>query len=455
MSVSAQTASALARNEPPCSADCVDKLSFAYISLVLSVLFHLVFTLFTACTISTFFIIAYQLNNNDYEDHKLPSSDNNLLAFTIVSALVDVLYFWCRLRNRAKSAHSATTYAAYFREKPAALFRLCRRSPHHRRMFFRWQGALRWMVPLDVIAVVVCVIPIHVNASPQLLYTMQGLDDPLNVYHYVLTAVSTVLEAVVAMECLLEFCRRWCGPEYPDMLLWHPQTGNLAPIHPHQYQEALLHHQHTPPHAVRAVSYAPASAHPVHPPPAYGHQDVDGGFAAAAHQVHMPQQYMQPQRLTYRQQYLQQQNFAYTNMQPQNVQPHYQSYYAQQQPYMQPPLQYAQPQQQQQYYARPHSEQLEGEPRAEGQPRESKVDNDEKADGVVDGGTGAGGDKYGEEVGGQGGEQGAATEPLVMMMSPALMDDDDDANAAAPGPRVMLRVRPSDADRAEDDDPRP
>ena len=456
MSVSAQMASNIARNEPERSTDTAERFSFANFSLLLSGLFTLLSCLFTVATVASFGIMAYQLGNT--VDRKLPDSDNALLAAIMLSVIVDVLYFGFRLRSRSKSPYSNMTYAAHFREKPAAMVRLLGKSSHHRRLYFRWQGAMRWMVPLDVLAVVVCVIPVHVNSNPAALYKFQPLDTPLDAYHQVLAAMATMLEIVVGLECVLEMLRRCFGPEYPNLLMWHPQTGHLTPVHPHQYQEALLQQeqqrQMTPPHATRVVSaVASVDGHPVHPPPAYGHQDVEDAFPSPPN-PHMPSPRMQPQL----QPHLQQQQLYYQQQQPyyqpqRYIQPHLQHYqqqpqlphpYYQQQPHMQPPMQYSHPPHPP--YPQPRHEQVEGAEQVEGQPREGKVDKDEKDDEQVEGESGAG-EPEGEEGEGydRGGESGAATAPLVMMMSPALMDEE--SAAAASRPRVMLNVRPSDADR--------
>ena len=411
MSLDATTASGIARHEPERSSDSADKLSFAYFSLLLSALFNLFFLLFTACTAASFCILVYQAATYT----AFPSEDQKLLVAIVVSLVIDLLYFSLRLHNRATSPNSTNTYAAYFREKPASLLRLWGRSSHHRRLFIRWQGALRWMVPLDMLAIVVCVIPVHSLAQPMQLYTTQSLAQWLDVYHQMLTAMSLMLEMVVALEVVLDALRRCCGPTHPNVLMWQPETGHLTPVHPHEYQEALIRQQQqsTPPHHSRGVStFVADNDHPVYAPPAYGHQDVEDAY-----------------------------NSTHQQQQPRQPLP-----YHQQQPHMQHSQSLHQP------YARLHKEQqVEDEGRLEGQPRHGKGERD---NGGVEGSRrpAAAEEEEGEEGEGEGGELGAATAPLVMMMSPALMDED--GATAASRPRVMLNVRPSDADRAEVDNPR-
>lgn len=447
MSCDATTASCIARSEQ-CerSTDSAKWLSFPFVSFLLSALFNFFFTLYTLCTATSLCILIYQLatarstatdgTSTATEDSSVPATDKALMAAIVFSLLFDLLYFSLRLHNRAKSAHSRMTYAAYFREKPASLLRLWGRSPHHRRLFFRWYAALGWMTALDVLAVCVCVIPVQATAKPVEMYVWSPLDRPLDVYHQILSIMSTVLEMVVLLECVVEGCRRCCGPQHPNVMVWHPQTGSLTAIHPHQYQEALLQQQQqqggTPPHAGGGGgSFASLDDHPVHPPPAYGHQDMEDAYIVPSHpHPYMAHQYGQPQQ-------------------------HQQLPYSHQQPYMQPPMQFAPPhqlyaqQQQQPYVQQPYSEQVEGEEQVEGRPRQVKVNHSKvelQVEGKVDG-------EVEEERGeGEGGELGAVTAPLVMMMSPALMDDDSGAaaGASASGPRVMLRVRPSDADRLEE-----
>ena len=400
MSVSATAASSIARNEPARSTDTVPKLSFAYISLLLSALFNLFFLLYTICTATSLCILILQYSNSDHDAF----DDRYLLGAIVVSLFFDLLYFSLRLHNRAQSPYSTTTYAAYFREKPASLLRLWGRSSHHRRLYFRWQGALRWMVPMDVLALAVCVLPVHVNAQLMQSYVEPSVPKLLEVYHTVLTSMSWSLEAVVILECALEVVRRLFGPTYPNVLMWHPETGSLTPVHPHQYQEAMARHQQQ---LNSTLPFASAEDQPEYGPPAYGHQDLEDGYT-------MSQQLPQA---------------SYMQQSPHGAHAQYV---------------------QQQHYARQPSDQAEGEQRAEGQPRVGKVEG-KRANGRV---KGAGEDNEGEEGQGEGGELGAATAPLVMMMSPALMDDDNVSAAAMSSPRVMLRVQPSDADSAEEHNPR-
>ena len=428
MSLDATTASSIARSQPERSSDFAKCMSFPYCSFILSALFNLFFLLYTLVAASSLCILIYQHANNP----PLSTTDLTLLGALVVALVIDVLYFSLRLHNRAKSPYSAITYTAYFREKPASVLRLWGKSSHHRRLYFRWHAALRWMVPLDVVALFLCVLPVHVNAQPMQLYDAQPVGHVIDVYHQALTMLATMLEIVVGMECVLELCRRCCGPEYPNVLLWHPETGNLTPVHPHEYHERMVHQQQqsTPPHTNRAVnSFAPSDDHPVYAPPAYGHQDMEDAYMLPPH-PNMPPQHQ------------------YAHQQPQQQrQP---PYMPQQQPYMQPPTQYMQPLQQP--YARLQRQQVgEDEEQVEGQPREGKANGkDEKVGRQNEGKTGD--DEEDGEEGGEGGELGAATAPLVMMMSPALMDEDN--AVAASRPRVMLRVRPSDADRAEERTPR-
>ena len=427
MSVSATTASSIARSQPSRSSDVAQRLSFPYFSFLFSALFNLFFLLFTLTTATSLCILVYERVTATLEP-----GDQVLMGTIVASLMVDLVFFSVWLHNRATSAYSRMTYAAYFREKPASLLRLWGKSSHHRRLFFRWHGALRWMTALDVVAVLVCVMPVHVNAKPGALYDGSPLARPLDVYHQVLTVLATMLELIVVCECVLEVCRRSCGPNYPNVMVWHPETGTLSPIHPHQYHDALLQQQQqtTPPHATRGVSsFAPTNDHPVYAPPAYGHQDIEDAYT----QPHMPQQYVQP---------AQQQHNPYSH----------------QQRHMQTPMAFVQPSHQQSY-ARLQDEQLqvEGEEQVEGQPRRQRSKGDEKADDLAKPAPAAAEGEEDDEGGaeGQGGELGAATAPLVMMMSPALMDEDDNPAADVSRPRVMLRVRPSDADRAEVNNPRP
>ena len=411
MSIDATTASSIARSQPERQSDFPRRLSFAYLAFVLSALFNLLFLTFTVANAASLCILLFQATNSP----PLPQADSILLGAIVVSLLVDLLYFSLRLHNRATSPYSRITYAAYFREKPASLLRLWGRPSHHRRLFFRWYAALTWMVPLDLCALLVCVLPVHLNANPHELFAQTPDMKVLDVYHQVLSAIATVLELVVAMECVLQMCQRCCGPVYPNVLVWHPQTGSLTNIHPHQYHEALVNRQITPPHNSHGVnSFAPVDQHPVHPPPAYGHQDIEDAYTAPHHQ---PLQYAPPQ----------------------------QQAYFQQQPYSQPPpLPSTRP------TRKPYAQlRGEGEEQVEGQSKGGKVDKDEKVEEPEEGkeDDGEAVDEE-EERGGEGGELGAETAPLVMMMSPALMDDD--GAAAAPRPRVMLHVRPSDADRPDE-----
>ena len=454
MFMDATTASSVVRDELKRTTYSVERLSFAYVSLLLSALFSLFFLLFTVCTATSFCIMVYQRAINR---DSVTASSVMLPACASFSLLVDLLFFSLRLHNRAKARDSRITYAAYFREKPASLMRLWGRSSHHRRLFIRWQGALVWMVPLDLLAVVLCVVPVHANANPMQLYLRASLDVPLDLYNHVLTAVSTCLEIVVALEFVVEVCRRCCGQ---NVVMLHPETGLLNLGHPHEYQEAL---QNTPPQTSRtASSLAPDDEHPVYAPPAYGYQDLED-----AH-------HMQPQQQS---KHSQPQLHIPRSMEPS-----------------------------QEAYTRLRNERLEGEERGEGRLREGKVEEYESVNKRVrsapgfgtaaregepdspserrkrqdEDGTAAAVACAGPRVmlrvrpsdadraerhrspraleeaeeeggGGEGGELGAATEPLVMMMSPALMDDDGAAaEGVGAGPRVMLRVRASDADRPDD-----
>ena len=436
MSLDATTASSMARQQPQQSSDFPHKASLAFCSLVLSALFNLFFLFFTLINATALCMLLYQVST------ATPSlSDQFLLAAIVVSLLVDLLYFSLRLHNRATSPHSRITYAAYFREKPASLLRLWGVSSHHRRLFYRWQAALRFMLPLDLFAVVVCVVPVHAASSPAMLYQKEPVHNMVDMYHQALTMLSTMLELVVAMECVLEVCRRCCGPRYPQVLVWHPQTGSLSSIHPHEYQQALLQQQQTQPdHAAAArVSpprFVPSDEHPVHPPPAYGHQDIEDAYSMPPG-PHVPHPYMQP--------------YPHPHAHPQHhQQPQWQQQpYYQPQPYKTPPKQQSrQRSQQPQLHAQPYHDEAHDEEQVEGRMREAKLD-DERAEGQMEGTAAAQEDEEDEEGDGQGGELGAVTAPLVMMISPELDDD------VASRPRVMMRARASDADRLEEHNPRP
>ena len=412
MTVSATAASSMARSEPAHTADTVRKLSFPYASLLLSALFNFIFLLFTICTATSLCILIQRYSSHPQDVFP----DRFLLAAIVCSLAVDLLYFSLRLHNRAQTPNSSTTYAAYFREKPASLLRLWGRSSHHRRLYFRWQGhALRWMVPMDVLAVCVCVLPVHVTAAQMANYTGWDVPKLLIVYHTILTSMSWSLEAVVLLELLLSVVRRCVEPEQPNVLMWHPETGSLTPVHPHAYGEAMARQQSS-----STLPFVAAHDQPEWGPPAYGEQDIEDSYTAQQQQ-HNPT-------------YIHQQSYG--------------------------PHRAYSPQKQHAQHARHHSDhQLEGAQRAEGQPQEGKAEHERghrrQRSAVHPAAAAAVDVNEGVEGQGEGGELGAATAPLVMMMSPAVMDEDNGAaSLAATAPRVMLHVRPSDADATEQRNPR-
>ena len=452
LSVGATTESRLTRQEPVRDSDFPKKLSFPYASFLVSALFNVFFLLWTLTTSVSLCIVLYQL----LQPGGSTADNQQLTGVLSVSLLFDLLFFSWRLHNRASAAGSSIGRAAYFREKPAAIWRLCGSSPHHRRLFFRWQPLLRWMLPLDLLAFAICVLPVHVVLQPQQLYNWPADTLRLDAYQQALRIMATVMEVVVALEAVIELFRRCCGPRDTQYtVVWHPaaRTPNGQ-----QYRQALL--QRTPPHTARGrFAFAPpASEHPVHPPPAY--EDIEHSYSMPPAPPPHLQQYQYPQPHSQQQQ--QQQHMPYYQQQlpypymPNPMQQH--PYPAPHQPQSQP-----QPQPHQQH------EEVEGAEQVEGRPREGKVD-DERAEGQVEGVRRQARREGGEGVegeGGEGGEQGAVTAPLVMMMSPALMDEEGDGDgiaavstdggggAALSWPRVMLSARASDADRLEAPNQRP